>query len=59
LAGIEFDEVWRARVQGELGGLTVEFIDRESYIKNKRVVARPKDLADVDSLSESTDESLG
>lgn len=51
LTGCTFDEVWAGRVPARLGGLPVSFIGREEYVRNKRAVGRPQDLADLDALS--------
>lgn len=50
LTGIDFDKAWEARVEGKLDGVTVNYLDRETLIANKRAVGRPRDLADVDEL---------
>ena len=51
ISGLDFEEAWASRIEGELGGLPVLFPSIESYIKNKRASGRPKDLADIDELS--------
>jgi hypothetical protein len=50
LTGVTFEEVWESRVQGELDGIPVAFIGREEFIRNKRALGRPQDLADVAAL---------
>jgi hypothetical protein len=47
ISGLSFDEAWASRVTGELDGITVPFLGRDSLLKNKRASGRPKDLADV------------
>lgn len=53
ISGVEFDTAWPKRVEGELDGLKVFFLDRDSFIKNKRAAGRPQDLADVSALAET------
>ena len=50
ITGVDFEEVWRTRVQGELDGLHVSFIGRDALIANKRATGRPQDVADVATL---------
>jgi hypothetical protein len=53
--GVEWDEVWTDRVEGFLGGHTVHFLGRETFLRNKRAAGRPKDLADIDALAPGSD----
>jgi hypothetical protein len=46
-----FDQVWRNRVEAEVGGLPVPFISKADLIENKRQVGRLRDLADAEELS--------
>jgi hypothetical protein len=48
--GVEFDEVWRTRVRGDLDGAAAYFISRECLIKNKKAADRPQDRADLDAI---------
>jgi len=48
--GVTWDEVWRSRDEGTVGGRSVPFIGREAFLRNKRAAGRPKDLADVEAL---------
>jgi len=50
ISGVEWDEVWADRLEGPLGRHIVFFIGRETFLRNKRAAARPKDLADIDAL---------
>ena len=47
---VTFGEAWARRIAGELDGVPVQFIDKDLLIRNKRAVARPKDIADVDAI---------
>ena len=50
ISGVEWEDAWADRVEGPLGRHTVPFLGRETFIRNKRAAARPKDLADIDAL---------
>jgi hypothetical protein len=53
--GISWDDVWATREVGQFGSGQAAFIGREAFLRNKRAVARPKDLADIDALREPED----
>lgn len=48
--GVQFENCYEDRLQVEVDGVNVTFIDKESLKKNKRAVARLQDLADVENL---------
>jgi len=50
ISGVTFDEAWESRVVGDLDGLAVPFLGRETLLTNKRASGRLKDLADVERL---------
>ena len=50
LTGLSFTEAWSSRIQGPFGDLTVPYIGRDAFIKNKRATGRLKDLADIENL---------
>ena len=50
LTGLTFADVWPERVRHHFGDVEVDFIGKESFIRNKRATGRPKDLVDVDGL---------
>jgi hypothetical protein len=50
LTGITFEEAWRGRVREALGDVEVDFIGRESFLKNKRATGRAKDLGDIEGM---------
>jgi len=50
LTGVTFEEAWDRRVQGDLDGVRVAFLSRETLIKNKRATGRTQDAADVENL---------
>lgn len=50
ISGVSFNEAWPHRETGLVEGLSVCYIGREQFLKNKRATGRPKDLADVDDV---------
>jgi hypothetical protein len=52
LSGVSWEEAFRGRVQGTYGDVTVHYIGREEFIRNKRAVGRKKDQADIEALGE-------
>ena len=55
ISGVEFEEAWADRVQGNLGELTVDFISIDHLLQNKRSTGRLKDVADVDELTRDSE----
>lgn len=51
ISGVSFDEAWRDRMIGTVGGRDVPFLGRDTFLRNKRAAGRPKDLADIDALT--------
>jgi hypothetical protein len=54
ITGVDFEEAWRDRVFTLVEGRNVSVIGRTQLILNKRSTGRPKDLADVAWLEQST-----
>jgi hypothetical protein len=50
LEGVEFGECHPSRVEVEIEGLHVDFIDVENLKKNKRATGRAQDIADAEHL---------
>lgn len=50
ISGVTFDEAWNDRSMHPFGPFTIPFLGKKTLIQNKRATARPKDLADLDSL---------
>jgi hypothetical protein len=50
IEGVTFDEAWPNRMEVEIEGLTVPVIGRGDLIRNKKLTARPQDVADVTRL---------
>lgn len=50
LSGLTFAEAWAGRVRRPFGGVEVDVIGRDAFVKNKRATGRPRDLADIHDL---------
>ena len=50
ITGVSWEEAWRGRVSGEMGGHLTHFLGVREFIANKKATGRPKDLGDLDSL---------
>jgi hypothetical protein len=52
LTGLPPNEIWNSREKGYFSDQTVFYIGKSAFIKNKRALARHKDLADLELLGE-------
>jgi hypothetical protein len=50
LKDLKFEDCYKAKVEVEIQGLHIDFIDIENLKKNKRATGRPQDLADAENL---------
>lgn len=50
LTGLTFEQAWRDRIRRPFGELEVDFIDRASFLRNKRATGRLKDLSDIEGM---------
>jgi hypothetical protein len=50
-SGVDFDECYERRIEGEIDGVRVPWISLEDLKANKLASARTKDLADFESLT--------
>lgn len=50
ISGVGFAEAWGERLPGTLFEVSVAFLGRDAFIRNKRASGRPKDLADIKAL---------
>ena len=48
--GVDFDTCYANRVQAEMDGVLVNFIDLENLKRNKKASGRHQDLADIENL---------
>jgi hypothetical protein len=53
LTSVAFAEAWRDRIRRPFGELDVDFIDRDSFLRNKRATGRLKDLSDIEGMERS------
>lgn len=57
ISGVAFDDAWRDRIIVTVSGQDVPTIGRDDFIRNKKAVGRPRDLADVAELEETRPQS--
>ena len=50
LKDLKFEDCYEARVEVEIQGIHIDFIDIENLKRNKRATGRPQDLADAENL---------
>jgi hypothetical protein len=50
LKNLKFEGCYKTKVEVEIQGLHIDFIDIENLKKNKRATGRPQDLADAENL---------
>ncbi|MBN1930777.1 MAG: hypothetical protein JW786_04120 [Desulfobacterales bacterium] len=50
LKEIKFEDCYKARVEIDIQGIRINFIDIENLKQNKRATGRPQDLADAENL---------
>ena len=50
VAGVHFDEVWRNKIEDQLGDTTVYFASLHDLIRMKKAAGRPKDIDDLRAL---------
>jgi len=55
IPGLDFETVWKNRVEIEFDDLLVTFISKEDLIVAKRASGRPQDLIDADTLEQTDD----
>ena len=50
IPGVEFEECYAKRVESEIDGVNLSFIDLENLKKSKKASGRMQDLADIENL---------
>ena len=50
LRGLDFESSWTNRVDALFGDVPTQFLSPQDLVTNKRLVGRPQDLMDVESL---------
>ena len=52
LTGVSWEESYAQRKRGKFGELSASYIGKKQLIKNKKAIARKKDIADIEALGE-------
>ena len=55
LDGLKNNEIWESREEGMFCELTVWYLSKKAFIKNKHAIGRHKDLADLELLGEKVE----
>jgi len=50
ISGVTWEEIQATRVEGKYGDVSVSYIGKVEFIRNKRASGRAKDLADIEAL---------
>ena len=50
-SGVDFDDCYQSKIEEEIDGVKIPFIDLNNLRINKRTTGRPQDLADIDNLN--------
>ncbi|HMI05862.1 MAG TPA: hypothetical protein VK541_25470 [Pedobacter sp.] len=53
ISGVEFDEAYGNKIEGDIEDLKVNFINVAEFIRNKEASGRKKDLSDIESIKKS------
>jgi hypothetical protein len=52
ISGVSVDDAFASRIATRLEDLPVYVLGKETFIRNKRAVGRPQDIADIQSLEQ-------
>jgi hypothetical protein len=52
ITGVDSEKAFSTSVHAEYGDVPVRYINREQFIRNKRMSGRKKDLSDIEALGE-------
>lgn len=50
ISGVNFDEAYSGKVDGEVDDLRISYININDFIANKQATGRAKDLGDIQAL---------
>jgi hypothetical protein len=50
LTGLTFEQAWPERIRRPFGEIEADFIDRASFLRNKRATGRLRDLSDIEGM---------
>ena len=48
--GVDFDDCYQSKIEEEIDGVRIPFINLDNLKQNKRAAGRTQDLADIDNL---------
>ena len=51
ISGVTFAEAWTDRLDGVMLQVSVSFLGRDTFIRNKRASGRKRDLSDIEALN--------
>lgn len=54
ISGVDFDKGYQGKVDGEVDGLKIPFINVQDFIRNKQASGREKDLGDIKALDKKS-----
>lgn len=57
-SGLTFSDAWRNSIMGEMGGVSVHCLDRDSLVANKLASARLQDFADAEAIAPERSEEI-
>ena len=52
ITGVSWEEAFSSRIPGSFGGVSIHFLGRNAFIRNKEAIGRAKDLADIEALDD-------
>jgi len=55
ISGVEFNEAYKNREEKTINEVTLKYLSREDFIKNKLASGRKKDLADIETILTTRD----
>lgn len=50
-SGVDFEECYQSKIEEEIDGVNIPFIDLENLKKNKLATGRTQDMADIENLN--------
>lgn len=50
ISGVQFNDAYQGKVDGDIDGLKIHFINLQDFIINKKASGREKDLGDIEAL---------
>jgi hypothetical protein len=50
VGGVTFEEIWKNKVSGHYGNVSVFFLSKNDLLKSKKAAGRPQDIRDLEEL---------